>query len=96
MSNTVITVGPLYLIHPINIWADKPTALSENIIVNENYVLHVPEKLDLASAAPLLCAGITVYSPLKHWKPNQVKSRHHRIGGLGHMAIKIAKAMELK
>ncbi len=41
---------------------------SESIVVDENYVLHVPEKLDLPSAAPILCAGITVYSPLKHWK----------------------------
>ena len=41
---------------------------SENIVVDENYVLHIPESLDPASAAPLLCAGITVYSPLKHWK----------------------------
>ncbi len=67
---------------------------SESIIVDENYVLHVPKKLDLPSAAPLLCAGITVYSPLKHWKagPGKIVGIIG-LGGLGHMAIKIAKAM---
>jgi uncharacterized zinc-type alcohol dehydrogenase-like protein len=62
--------------------------------VNENYVLHVPEKLDLASAAPILCAGITVYSPLKHWAAGvDKKVGIIGVGGLGHLAIKIAKAM---
>jgi len=69
---------------------------SESIVVDENYVLHVPEKLDLASAAPILCAGITVYSPLKHWKAGPGKKVGIiGLGGLGHMAIKIAKAMEV-
>lgn len=68
---------------------------SETIVVDENYVVHVPEKLDLASAAPILCAGITVYSPLKHWNVKQGKKVGIiGIGGLGHMAIKIAKAMD--
>lgn len=67
---------------------------SENIIVDENYVVHIPETLDLPSAAPILCAGITVYSPLKHWKTEVGKNVGIiGIGGLGHMAIKIAKAM---
>lgn len=67
---------------------------SETIVADENYVLHVPEKLDLPSAAPILCAGITVYSPLKHWKTGPGKKVGIiGIGGLGHMAIKIAKAM---
>jgi len=67
---------------------------SENIIVDENYVLHVPEKLDLPSASPLLCAGITVYSPLKHWNAGPGKKIGIvGVGGLGHLAIKIAKAM---
>ncbi len=67
---------------------------STSIVVDEQYVLHVPEKLDLARAAPLLCAGITVYSPLKHWKAGPGKKVGIiGIGGLGHMAIKIAKAM---
>jgi uncharacterized zinc-type alcohol dehydrogenase-like protein len=67
---------------------------SETYVCNENYVLHVPETLDLASAAPLLCAGITVYSPLKHWQAGPGKKVGILgIGGLGHVAIKIAKAM---
>lgn len=67
---------------------------SETIVVDENYVVHVPKTLDLASAAPILCAGITVYSPLKHWKAGPGKNIGIiGIGGLGHMAIKIAKAM---
>jgi uncharacterized zinc-type alcohol dehydrogenase-like protein len=67
---------------------------SENIVVNENYVVHIPETLNLPSIAPILCAGITVYSPLKHWKAGAGKNIGIiGIGGLGHMAIKIAKAM---
>lgn len=67
---------------------------SESIVVDENYVVHVPETLNLASAAPILCAGITVYSPLKHWKTGPGKNIGIiGLGGLGHMAIKIAKAM---
>jgi len=67
---------------------------SESIVVNENYVVHIPETLDLPSIAPILCAGITVYSPLKHWKAEAGKNIGIiGIGGLGHMAIKIAKAM---
>lgn len=67
---------------------------SESIVVDENYVLHVPENLDLAATAPLLCAGITTYSPLKHWQVGPGKKVGIvGIGGLGHMGIKIAKAM---
>lgn len=67
---------------------------SESIVVDENYVVHVPDSLDLPSAAPILCAGITVYSPLKHWNIGPCKNVGIiGIGGLGHMAIKIAKAM---
>jgi uncharacterized zinc-type alcohol dehydrogenase-like protein len=67
---------------------------SERVVVDENYVLSVPANLDLAAAAPLLCAGITTYSPLKHWKvgPGQ-KVGIVGIGGLGHMGVKLAKAM---
>jgi len=67
---------------------------SETIVVDENYVLSIPENLDLAAAAPLLCAGITTYSPLRHWNvgPGQ-RVGVVGIGGLGHMGIKIAKAM---
>jgi len=67
---------------------------SESYVCNEKYMLHVPESLDLASAAPLLCAGITVYSPLRHWQAGPGKKVGILgIGGLGHLAIKIAKAM---
>ncbi|SDG85681.1 NAD(P)-dependent alcohol dehydrogenase [Chitinophaga filiformis] len=67
---------------------------SENIVVDENYVLRIPENLDLAAAAPLLCAGITTYSPLRHWNVGPGKKVGIvGIGGLGHMGIKIAKAM---
>ncbi len=67
---------------------------SESIVVDESFVLRVPENLDLAAVAPLLCAGITTYSPLKHWHvgPGQ-KVGVVGLGGLGHMAVKIAKAM---
>lgn len=67
---------------------------SESIVVDEKFVLRIPGNLDLAAAAPLLCAGITTYSPLRHWN---VGPGHKvgvvGIGGLGHMAVKIARAM---
>ncbi len=67
---------------------------SEQIVVSENFVLSVPEALDFKAAAPLLCAGITTYSPLKHWG---VKAGHKvaivGLGGLGHMGLKFAHAM---
>lgn len=67
---------------------------SESVTVHEDFVLRVPENLDLAATAPLLCAGITTYSPLKHWKvgPGQ-KVGVVGLGGLGHMGVKLAKAM---
>lgn len=67
---------------------------SKTYVCNENYVLTMPAFEDLAAAAPLLCAGITVYSPLKHWQAGPGKKVGILgIGGLGHVAIKIAKAM---
>jgi uncharacterized zinc-type alcohol dehydrogenase-like protein len=67
---------------------------SESIVVDENFVLRVPDNLDLAATAPLLCAGITTYSPLKHWQVGPGKKVGVvGLGGLGHMAIKLAKAM---
>lgn len=67
---------------------------SNNIIVRENFVLKIPSNLDIHAVAPLLCAGITTYSPLRHWKVNAgQKVGVVGIGGLGHMAIKLAKAM---
>jgi uncharacterized zinc-type alcohol dehydrogenase-like protein len=67
---------------------------SESIVVDENYVLKVPGNLDLAATAPLLCAGITTYSPLRHWHAGPGKKVGIvGIGGLGHMGVKLAKAM---
>ena len=67
---------------------------SESIVVDEVFVLKVPENLDLASTAPLLCAGITTYSPLRHWNIGPGKRVGIvGIGGLGHMGVKLAKAM---
>jgi uncharacterized zinc-type alcohol dehydrogenase-like protein len=67
---------------------------SNQIVVHEDFVLRVPKHLPLPQVAPLLCAGITTYSPLRHWK---VKAGDHvaviGLGGLGHMAVKIAVAM---
>ncbi|HRO45348.1 NAD(P)-dependent alcohol dehydrogenase [Agriterribacter sp.] len=67
---------------------------SEKIVVTEHFVLKVPANLDPAATAPLLCAGVTTWSPLRHWK---VKKGSHvaviGLGGLGHMAIKLAKAL---
>lgn len=67
---------------------------SEQITVEQRFVAKIPENLDPAAAAPLLCAGITTYSPLAHWKvgPGQ-KVGIVGLGGLGHMAVKFAKAM---
>lgn len=66
---------------------------SQSIVVHEDFVLRIPPNLDLAAAAPLLCAGITTYSPLRHWKvgPGQ-KVGVVGLGGLGHMAVKFARA----
>ncbi|TBX68698.1 NAD(P)-dependent alcohol dehydrogenase [Flavobacterium silvisoli] len=67
---------------------------SEKIVVDENYVLTVPPNLDLAAVAPLLCAGITTWSPLRHWKVTKgSKVAVVGLGGLGHMAIKLAKGL---
>ncbi|PZO87517.1 MAG: hydroxyacid dehydrogenase [Micavibrio aeruginosavorus] len=67
---------------------------SQHIVVDEAFVLKVDEKLDLAAAAPLLCAGITTYSPLKRWKAGPGKKVGVvGLGGLGHMGVKIAVAM---
>ena len=67
---------------------------SEKLVTEDKYVLHMPDGVDLAASAPLLCAGITVYSPLKHWKAGPGKKVGILgIGGLGHVAIRIAKAM---
>ena len=66
---------------------------SDSIVVDQNYVLRVPNKLNLAGTAPLLCAGITTYSPLRHWNVGKGKKVGIvGLGGLGHMGVKFAKA----
>jgi uncharacterized zinc-type alcohol dehydrogenase-like protein len=67
---------------------------SDKIVVDENYVLRIPDHLPLDASAPLLCAGITLYSPLKHWQagPGR-KVAIIGLGGLGHMGVKLAHAM---
>ena len=74
----------------------KPTdgGYSEKIVVDENYVLRIPEGIELDAAAPLLCAGITLYSPLKHWGAGPGKKvAIVGMGGLGHVGVKIAHAL---
>jgi alcohol dehydrogenase (NADP+) len=74
----------------------KPTygGYSNTIVTHESFTVHISEKLNLAASAPLLCAGITTYSPLKHWN---VGAGHKvavlGLGGLGHMAVKFAVAL---
>ena len=66
---------------------------SDSIVVNERFVLRVPTNLDLAGAAPLLCAGITTYSPMRHWGVTKGKKVGIvGLGGLGHMGVKFAHA----
>jgi uncharacterized zinc-type alcohol dehydrogenase-like protein len=67
---------------------------SESVVVDENFVLRVPENLDLAGTAPLLCAGITTYSPMRHWGVTKGKKVGVvGLGGLGHMGVKFAHAL---
>ena len=67
---------------------------SQAIVVDENYVLRIPDSLPLDAAAPLLCAGITTFSPLRHWNAGPGKRvAVVGLGGLGHMAVKLGKAM---
>jgi uncharacterized zinc-type alcohol dehydrogenase-like protein len=67
---------------------------SESIVVDERFVLRVPSNLNLAGVAPLLCAGITTYSPMRHWAITRDKKIGVvGLGGLGHMAVKFAHAL---
>jgi uncharacterized zinc-type alcohol dehydrogenase-like protein len=67
---------------------------STSVVVDENYVLNIPEGIRLDEAAPLLCAGITTWSPLKHWNAGPgTKVAVVGMGGLGHMAVKLASAL---
>ncbi len=67
---------------------------SDKIVINEDYVIRIPDSLPLDKAAPLLCAGITLYSPLKHWKAGPGKKvAVLGFGGLGHMGVKLARSL---
>ena len=67
---------------------------SDHVVVNQDFVLRIPDGISLDEAAPLLCAGITTYSPLRHWNAGPGKQvAVVGLGGLGHMAVKLAKAM---
>jgi uncharacterized zinc-type alcohol dehydrogenase-like protein len=67
---------------------------SESIVVDQRFVLHVPSNLDMAGTAPLLCAGITTYSPMHHWGVTKGKKVGIvGLGGLGHMGVKFAHAL---
>jgi uncharacterized zinc-type alcohol dehydrogenase-like protein len=93
--------GQEHFCHSAPVWTygapDKHTGgftyggYSNNIVVDEAFALRISPKLDLAATAPLLCAGITTYSPLRHWKvgPGQ-KTGVFGLGGLGHMALKFS------
>ena len=67
---------------------------ADTFVIDENYAVHVPDHLSLAGVAPLLCAGITLYSPLKHWNAKAgTRVGVMGLGGLGHMGVKFAKAL---
>jgi alcohol dehydrogenase (NADP+) len=75
-----------------NSWTDG--GYSTHIVVDEDFVLRIPDSIPLDQAAPLLCAGITLYSPLNHWNAGPGKKvAIVGMGGLGHMGVKIASAM---
>ncbi|MDX5347298.1 MAG: NAD(P)-dependent alcohol dehydrogenase, partial [Hymenobacteraceae bacterium] len=89
-------VGAIFTYNSPEKGMDTPTygGYSNNIVVTEEFVLRVSEKLDLKRVAPLLCAGITTFSPLKQWNIG----KGHKVavvglGGLGHMAVKLATSM---
>jgi uncharacterized zinc-type alcohol dehydrogenase-like protein len=87
---------PTYTYHSVDRHDQRPTygGYSERIVVADKFVLSIPQALDLKSAAPLLCAGITTWSPLRHWKVGpHSKVAVVGLGGLGHMALKLAKAL---
>ncbi len=75
-------------------WAPTYGGYSDRIVVKERFVVKIPAGLELKAAAPLLCAGITTWSPLRHWNVGEdSKVAVVGLGGLGHMAIKLAKAL---
>jgi alcohol dehydrogenase (NADP+) len=87
---------PIVTYNGVDRYDHRPTygGYSEKIVVSDRFVLKVPDGLDLAGAAPLLCAGITTWSPLRHWKAGSGgRVAVVGLGGLGHMALKLAKAL---
>ncbi|MFJ3908797.1 putative zinc-type alcohol dehydrogenase-like protein [Streptomyces sp. 2132.2] len=89
------TDGPVWTYNSVG-KDGRPTygGYSQKVVVDENYVVRVPDALPLDAAAPLLCAGITTYSPLRHWNAGPGKSvAVVGLGGLGHMGVKIAHAL---
>lgn len=87
--------GAVYTYNALD-YEGNPTygGYSEQIVVDEEYVVRIPDTLGLDVAAPLLCAGITTYSPLKHWNAGSgMKVAIVGMGGLGHLGVQIAHAM---
>ena len=87
---------PTYTYNSVDRHDHLPTfgGYSEKIVVADKFVLKIPDGLDLQGAAPLLCAGITTWSPLRHWRVGKgSKVAVIGLGGLGHMALKLAKAL---
>ena len=88
--------GPIFTYNTIDPRDGQLTygGYSDRIVVSERFVVKIPEGLDLKGAAPLLCAGVTTWSPLRRWKVGKgSKLAVTGLGGLGHMAIKLAKAL---
>lgn len=88
--------GSTYTYNAFDRIDQRPTygGYSDKIVVSDKFVLKVPSGLDLKGAAPLLCAGITTWSPLRHWKVGAGSEvAVVGLGGLGHMALKLAKAL---
>ncbi len=88
--------GPVFTYGGVDRHDRRPThgGYSDGIVVSERFVVKIPDGLDLKGVAPLLCAGITTWSPLRHWKVGE--GSHVAVaglGGLGHMALKLAKAL---
>nr|WP_158887164.1 NAD(P)-dependent alcohol dehydrogenase [Amycolatopsis anabasis] len=86
--------GPLSTYNAMSEGAPTYGGYSTHIVVDEHFVLRIPDGIGLAEAAPLMCAGISVFSPLNHWHAGRGKSTAVvGLGGLGHLGVKVARAM---
>jgi uncharacterized zinc-type alcohol dehydrogenase-like protein len=88
--------GPTWTYNSQDRHDQRPTqgGYSDRIVVSDRFVLRIPDGVDLRGAAPLLCAGITMWSPLRHWKAGPgMQVAIAGLGGLGHMGLKLAKAL---